>query len=327
MANTTEYDRSDRYNFISEQLTKYAGTALYSTCIFGTLMNILIFVQPKYTRRTCSLYLLIASICDLIHINLGPLSNILQYGFHYNGIIRTMAFCRSKNYLMYALTIISGTLTVLASINQFMLSSRKSSRWKFACRSIGIRNIKLTIVFWMTFSLAIVFCSTRSDHASNNEQLICSNSCRNLSCRLVQIIYVGLFNGFLPPIVMMTFGILSCVNVRRLRQRSLSKSRCVRQINEQLTSMLILQSLKFVVASVPYGIFNCYWVRAISQQRSFEYQAKENLIHQIVYLLFWSNYTSFFVYIYSSQIFRRQWMKTTKKLIRCCRREQRQTSL
>ena len=325
--NTTTYDRSVNYNFISQQLTKYAGSFLYSACLLGTLMNIFTFVQPKYTRRACSLYLLTASICDLIHLNIGPLSNILQYGFHHDGIIRTLAYCRSKNYLVYALMIISGTLTALASINQFMLTSTKSARWQFTCRSAGIRNIKLTILFWTIFSTAIVFCSTRRYHASNNEQLICSNSCQYLSCRLVQFIYVCWLNGFFPPIIMMIFGFLASANVRRLRQRSASKSRLTRQINEQLTSMLILQSLKSMIASVPYAIFNCYWIRAVNQHRSLEDQALENLIHQTIYVLFWSNYTSFFMYIYASNIFRHQWIKTMKKLICSFRREQRRTSL
>jgi len=84
MTNVTAYVRLEKYTFIAEQLTKYVGGSLYIICLFGTVMNILTFFRPKYTRRACSLYLLIASICDLIHLNLGPLSNILQYGFHYD---------------------------------------------------------------------------------------------------------------------------------------------------------------------------------------------------------------------------------------------------
>jgi len=240
------------------------------------------------------------------------------------GTFRSIGYCQTKTYLVYVSMIISGTLTILASINQFMLSS-KSSRWKLGCRYIGIRNIKLTILFWMVFSVPIIFCSTRYSHSSNNEQLICSNPCRYFSCRLVQIIYVGLLNGIFPPLIMMIFGFLAYLNVRRLHQRS--RSTRIRQINEQLISMLILQSFKFTMASIPYAVFNCYWVKTVTQHRSLSYQAKENFIHQIVYLLFWSNYTSFFAYIYSSNIFRHEWIKTMKRMICCWRRTTRTTSL
>jgi hypothetical protein len=204
-----------------------------------------------------------------------------------------------------------------------MLSSKKSSRWNYSCRSVGIRNIKFTIYFWIIISIPIIFCSERYYHLSNNQQqLICSNSCQYLSCRLVHIIYICLFNGFLPPVIMMIFSFMTYVNVRRLHRRSKLKSIRFRKMNEQLTSMLILQSFKSTATSIPYAIFNCYWIITINQYKSLNYQAKENLINQIIYLLFWSNYTSFFVYIYYSKIFRQQWIKMIKKVMCCfCRRE------
>jgi hypothetical protein len=117
---------------------------------------------------------------------------------------------------------------------------------------------------------------------------------------------------------MMIFGFLTHKNVRRLHQRSQLKSIRIRRINEQLISMLIFQSIKSTLASVPYSIFNCYRIITINKHISLVDQAKENLINQIVYLLFWSNYTSFLVYLCSSNIFRDQWVKAMKKVI-CCR--------
>lgn len=120
-------------------------------------MNIITLLQKKYTRRACSLDLLIASICDFIHLNIGPLSNILQYGFHYDWTITSTMFCKTKTYFVYVLTITSGTLTTLASINQFMLSSKKISRRNYAHRSVGIRNIELIIIFWFFISIPIIY--------------------------------------------------------------------------------------------------------------------------------------------------------------------------
>ena len=262
-------------------------------------------------------------MCDFTHLNLGLLSNILQYGFHIDWTIRSVAHCKTKSYLLYVLTIISGTLTTLASINQFMLSSKRSSMWNYSCRSVGMRNITLTIFFWITISIPIGFCSERHYYSSDNELIICFNPCRYLSCRLVHVLYTCLLNGFLPPLITMVFGLLTYRNVRRLRRRSKSRSSQTRQINKQLTSMLILQSFKSIVTSFPYAIFNCYWVKTVNQQKSLSYQTIENLINQIVHLLFWTNYTSFFIYIYVSKIFRRQWIKTIKKIIRCFWRKRR----
>jgi hypothetical protein len=317
MTNETKYNLYEKYNFLSEQYTKYVGSSLFIICVFGTIMNMLTFLQRTYSGRACSLYLLVASACDLAHLNLGLLSNILQYGFHYDGIVNSIVHCRIKTYFVYVLTIISGTLTTLASIDRYMLSSAKSSRWNYSHRSVGIRYIKLTILFWIVISIPIIFCSEHFHHLSPNQQVICSSSYQYSSCRLIQIVYICLFNGFLPPFMMMIFSCLTQNNARHLRQRSKSRSIRVRRINKQLTTMLILQSIKSILTSIPYSIFICYWIMTVKKHKSLVHQAIENLINQIVHLFFWSNYTSFFVYIISSDIFRNQWLDTMKKII-CC---------
>jgi hypothetical protein len=147
-----------------------------------------------------------------------------------------------------------------------------------------------------------------------------------MSCLLIQIFYTCIFNGFFPPIGMMFFGFLTSINVRHLRQRCLTNSSRIQRINYQLTSMLVLQSIKSSFASLPFSIFNCYLLLTLNIQKSPLYQSKENLINQIFYLLFWSNYTSFFVYLYSSEIFRRQCLIAIKKLVCCINNNKRRHS-
>ena len=320
MANETEDDLFQKYNFIMQHLTRYGGSSLYIICLFGTIMNMLTFLQRTYKRRACSLYLLIASTCDFIHINLGLLTNILQHGFHYNGRINSTIYCRINIYFVYVLTIISGTLTALASIDRYILSSKKSTRWNYSRRSVGIRCIKLTIFFWIFISIPILFFSEHFHHSLRAEQWICSTSCRRSSCIWVQVVYICLFNGLVPASTMMIFGILTQINVRQLHQRSESKSVQVRRMNEQLATMLVLQSFKLTLTSIPYSFFNLYWIITARTYKSLVHRATENLISQIVVLLFWSNYTSFYIYIYSSDIFTHQWIKAMKKILFCSRK-------
>ncbi|CAF0942666.1 unnamed protein product [Adineta ricciae] len=322
---STDFVISLKYNHLSQQFTKYFGVILYIVCFFGTMMNVLTFMQRTYHRRACSLYLLVASICDLIHLNFGPLSNILQYGFDYDWTINSNAFCKLKSYIVFVFTVLSATLTTIAGADRYVLSSRKTARWKLSTRSIALRCILVSIVFWIVFAIPVIFCSIRLNHSSHNEQLICSNSSQQISCLLLQIIYTCIFNGFLPPLVMLYFGILTCTNARHLRRRTLSGSARIRQINYQLTLMLILQTIKSSFASLPFSVFNCYLLITLNVKKSPLYQAKENLANQVVYLLFWSNYTSFFVYVYSSDIFRCQCLRAIKQLTcRFYRGQQRQ---
>ena len=157
MLNETEYIAVLQYNYISQQFTKYVGIFLYILCLFGTIMNILTFIQRTYNSRACSLYLLIASICDFIHLNFGPLSNILQYGFHYDWTINSIIYCKIKSYIVFVFTVMSATFTIIASIDRYILSSRNNERWKYSTRSIAIRCIFLTILFWFIISHSYCF--------------------------------------------------------------------------------------------------------------------------------------------------------------------------
>lgn len=327
MSNDTEYTVTLQYNFISEQITKCAGIFLYILCLFGTIMNVLTFMRQKYQSRPCSLYLLFASLFDMVHLNLGPLSNMLQYGFHLDWASAALIFCKIRSYFSFVFAVSSATFTTMACVDRYILSSRNITLWKYCTRPVALRVIQLIIVFWILFSIPVAFCFTRLNHPSHNEQLICSNPGRNLSCMLIQAIYICVFNGFLHPIVTMILGLFTCTNIHHLRRRSLFKSMRIQHINYQLTSMIVLQLIKSSFSSLPFSAFNCYLLATRNMHKSSSYQAKENLINQIFYLLFWSNYTSFFVYIYSSDIFRRQWLKTMQSIAhRLCGKRQRRHS-
>lgn len=327
MFNSTDYTVISHYNFISQEITKYAGICLYFLCLFGTLMNILTFMRQQYHSRPCSLYLLFASLFDLVHLNLGPLANILQYGFYLDWASTALVFCKIKTYFSFVFAVTSASFTTMACVDRYILSSRNITRWKYCTRPVAVRLIQSIILFWMISSIPLIFCFTRLNHSSHNEQLICSNPARNLSCLLVQAIYICLFNGFLHPIVTLIFGLLTCTNIHHLRRRSLFKSMRVQHINYQLTTMIVLQLIKSSFSSLPFAAFNCYLLATRNMQKSSFYQAKENLVNQIFYLLFWSNYTSFFVYIYSSDIFRRQWIKAMQSMVhRFFRKRERRRS-
>lgn len=269
-------------------------------------MNIVAFSRSTYSRRASSFYLLYASIFDFLYLFPKSLLNILQYGFYYDWTMNSNFLCKIQIYFIYVLTITSGALTVLANIDRYLLSSNNSKRWNYSSRSVAKHSIKLTILFWFIISIPIFICSKRSSYLLKNEKLICSNSSKDRFC---------LLDGFIPPFIMMIFGLMTFKNVHHLYHRSRTKSTPTRRINHQITLMFVLQSIKSAFTSFPYSIFNSYLLITKSKGKSLLQQAKENLVMEIVYLLFWSNYTSFFVYFLSSDIFRNEWRKGMKKIL------------
>ena len=321
MANKTESVISEKYQIFTEQLTKYAGIPLYILCFYGTTMNIIIFSQRIYRHRSGSLYLLFAAICDCLYLNIGPLANILQYGFHFNWNIRSIVFCKIKSYLLFALMANSATLTCFASINQYVLSSKKHKRWKFSSKKIALRCIVLTIIIWSIASSPLAVCYTQYSHSSENEQLVCTNSLQNTFCLLSQIFHICLIHGFLYPFLMLFLGIRTYRNIHQIHQKSLLKSAQIRYVNYQITLVLILQSIKSSLTSLPFAFFNSYILITMKYDKSLFSQMKETLVGQLTYLLFWSNYTSFFLYMHTSTIFKEQWKRIMKKIFCCSQRK------
>src|SRR5689334_21582711 len=101
MTNETDYIIAQRYNFITQQLTIYAGIILVILCLFGTIMNIITFCQPTYYRHASSFYLLYASFFDLGHLTFKSVSIILRYGFYYDCTIYSIILCKTKSYIVY----------------------------------------------------------------------------------------------------------------------------------------------------------------------------------------------------------------------------------
>lgn len=307
----------EKYHFLTQKFIRYVGFSVYGLCVFTTIMNICTFLRKKYIRRTCSLYLLIASFCDFLHIHTGLLLYILQYGFQYNRFNISTGQHKIMTYLVYVPMIISATLTILTYVNQFLLSSRIVSRWNFGSFPVAIRNIILTIIFWFIASIPVSLCVNIHYHVFNSERFTCSNTCQTLLCRWIYGLYTCLFNGILIPMIMIIVGLLTYKNIRHLQRRLNFRSTFTQRINEQLIRMLILQSFKSLVTSVPYTIYNIYLIITINRKKSVEHQGMEIFIGEIVHLVFWSNYTSFIIYICSSNIFRQQWIRTMKEVF-CC---------
>ncbi len=209
MSNETDYIISQRYYFITQQLTIYAGIMIHILCLIGTIMNIITFSQYTYNRRAASFYLLFASIFDLAHLSPRSIPNILQYGFHYDWTINSTILCQIRNYFVYVFTVISGTLTVLAAIDRFLLSSNNSKGWNYSSRLIAKRCTTLTIIIWFVVSIPIIFCSKHYYHSSNNDHMICLSPSKDRFCLSVQILYTCLLDGFVPPLTMMIFGLIT----------------------------------------------------------------------------------------------------------------------
>lgn len=136
--------------------------------------------------------------------------------------------------------------------------------------------------------------------------------------------FEAMMSGFLPSIIIATFGCLILRNIRRVAHRRITPATAasqainttmsyIQQIDGQMTRMLLLQSFVSVPSFLPYGAQNLYSSLSENWYKSPLRLAWETMIIEIKRLfsyLFCS--TSFFISLMSSRGFHRQVLQSLR---------------
>ncbi|CAF4195210.1 unnamed protein product, partial [Rotaria sordida] len=117
--------------------------------------------------------------------------------------------------------------------------------------------------------------------------------------------YYPILSGLLPIFIASLFSILAYRNVRRIVRRQIPIVR--RRLDRQLTAMVLVRVITFVILTLPYAIQRMYtYITKINQSNLFLF-AINTLIGGIMGSFFNLNYAiSFYIFMASSSRFRRQ---------------------
>lgn len=143
-----------------------------------------------------------------------------------------------------------------------------------------------------------------------------------------------IMSGLIPPIVIIALGCLLLRNVRLTRARRLATNTAtsstnhgkpvvqaqIHQIDAQLTTMVLLQTLVAFPSFLPFGAQNLYSSITLNWYKSPLRLAWDNIIIEMIRLLSYVFYnTSFYISFSSSPGFRRQVFRSLR-LHKCTRR-------
>ncbi|CAF3182479.1 unnamed protein product [Rotaria sp. Silwood2] len=138
---------------------------------------------------------------------------------------------------------------------------------------------------------------------------------RYLSC-----FYYPILSGILPIFIASLFSILAYRNVRRIVRLQMPIVR--RQLDQQLTAMVLARIIVFVILTLPYALQRMYIYLPKVGKSNLSRIAIDNLLGRIMSSFFNLNYAgSFYIFMISSLRFRHQ-MKNIliKKFWRRCKR-------
>ena len=269
----------------------------------GNVLNLFIFKRSALLRSPCTLYLLVASIDNLLLIYTSLFTRLLANGFGIDVSISSSAVCRLRYYISYILLALSPYFFILACYDRYCLIStsafdRSKSSHRFAKRSILVATI-----------LACLLCS----HMAGFYQL--QDTSNGFVCNCQPGIYEYFYRYFyllaycLGPSALMTYlCLLSSMNIQKQSQRiqpslPMSQDNRYRRLDRQLICMLLSQVATQLLCSLPYGIVNILLLCV-------ENDGTLLFLQQIFILPMYVGYiTSFYVYALASRLYRQELYK------------------
>ncbi|CAF0742709.1 unnamed protein product [Adineta steineri] len=278
----------------------------------GNVLNLFIFTRPTLLKSPCTLYLLAASIDNILVIYTTLLTRLLANGFSIDITITSNAVCKLRSYVGYVFFAVSPYFFVLACFDRYCSSSPLATYRSWSNKKVAKRLIigAITLACILYFHMAIFF-----EIQSGEGGLSCN--CRPGIYTIFWRIFYLIVMCILPAFFMGLFCILTLMNMRRQSRRirhSLATGNYHRtQMDRQLLRMLFIQVSTQLLCILPTAIINLLNLFTDIDSDLF------NFFSQIFILTLYVSYsTSFYVFTMSSRLYQNELFKiiSLKKYIK-----------
>ncbi|CAF1398906.1 unnamed protein product [Adineta ricciae] len=281
------------------QFGRYISIPVWLIGVLSEICSIIVFLSLEtFRQNSCSFYLLFMSIFSLIRLLFSTSLITISIAFTINWQPALIFYCEIRNFVAAFSAISATTMLCSAIIDQYFATCNHPRWQRWSNIKLARRITFIVTLIWMGH--AIVY-SIYFRELSPANTAICIPS--NLIFLRYDIYGNLLTIGNILPLIAVIFGILSYRNARTLTTRINPLVR--RELDKQLTSMVLVQICVYICTYLPYMITNGFLSLYMSNDRIL--LAQMNLINAIV--LTWNIFTngsSFYTYIFVSKRFRRQ---------------------
>ncbi|CAF3448416.1 unnamed protein product [Rotaria sp. Silwood2] len=298
---------------LSEKYTLYTNYLIFIIGIIGNILNILVFTGLKiFQKNQCVLYIITESVSNICQLIIFLLIHLLMLIYKIDPTNSILFWCKFHAMMIALCTLISFSAICFSAYDRYISTSPQ-----FNLRKLS--TIKLTeILIFTTMSISLLhsipFCIFMEIRDS-----ICSVFNPMMS-RYLSCFYYPILSGILPIFIASLFSILAYRNVRRIVRLQMPIVR--RQLDQQLTAMVLARIIVFVILTLPYALQRMYIYLPKVGKSNLSRIAIDNLLGRIMSSFFNLNYAgSFYIFMISSLRFRHQ-MKNIliKKFWRRCKR-------
>ena len=156
-------------NYASKQISLYAAPCFYFSGIISNLLCLLIFLSMKRLKNNPpSIYLLVASIANLVLMNTSFLSRIFLPNFTVDPSSTSVVWCKMRQYFGHVSAITSLFCSTWAMIDQYLLTSHHARLRQLSSVRIAHFTVWFTLICSLLHSIPLIIYNQPNVSKSTN---------------------------------------------------------------------------------------------------------------------------------------------------------------
>jgi hypothetical protein len=224
----------------------------------GHILNILVLTQLRlFQGNRWAFYLIIDSVVNIVFSLVQSSNTILQTISGNDSQGNILVWCRMRSVLFQTCTLLSSFTICFAACDQFF-----STSYRLNMRQMCTLKLAQSLIFvggWICLLHSIIFG-------------LFLNVPSSLGCVITNPIlteyaswfYYPVLYGPLPIVIASLSSLLAFRNVRRIIRQQVPIVR--RRLDQQMTAMILMRVLSYVIFSLPYSVYRIYAINVPSPQ-------------------------------------------------------------
>lgn len=279
---------------IALQIQFWGPIILFSVGLPGALLNTMLFIGVKTFRQSPSAYYVVGQSIADVSVLLIVLSQIIPS----IPILTSAITCKLMVFLIQVTVCVAMSFLCLSAFDRWACTSQSAQIRELSSIRTARRLFLLPFILGSLVNTPfLIYCDVVPP------TYICSFT-SELFMRIGTIFLTPILNVFLPLIVLIMFGLMTCRNIRlvmHVRQQPNQTRRSMWE--QQMTRMMLVQTLVSVFCTIPRAIFIIYTIATFNERptRSFDRISVELVVDHLTVSITCVNFaSSFYIFFLSS---------------------------